>query len=110
MPAPWATPLACSGLEHPRVPPVSPFAPSKRSQEPAMSDVETQEFAPAADGAAQAERDIQAPLDTKERRSLQEKDEEKEKPAMQAGARPYPAPPFPEQHQVKPGLEARLDP
>jgi NAD(P)-dependent dehydrogenase (short-subunit alcohol dehydrogenase family) len=30
--------------------------------------------------------------------------------AMQAGARPYPAPPFPKQHQAKPGLESRLDP
>ncbi|MFB2550677.1 SDR family oxidoreductase [Ensifer soli] len=29
---------------------------------------------------------------------------------MQAGARPYPVPPFPEQHQAKPGEEARLDP
>jgi len=30
--------------------------------------------------------------------------------AMQAGARPYPVPPFPRQHQRKPGLETRLDP
>jgi NAD(P)-dependent dehydrogenase (short-subunit alcohol dehydrogenase family) len=29
---------------------------------------------------------------------------------MQAGARTYPAPPFPKQHQSKPGIEARLDP
>ena len=29
---------------------------------------------------------------------------------MQAGARPYPVPPFPRQHQRKPGLETRLDP
>jgi len=29
---------------------------------------------------------------------------------MQAGARPYPAPPFPPQHLTKPGLESRLDP
>ncbi|HTK84573.1 MAG TPA: SDR family oxidoreductase [Patescibacteria group bacterium] len=35
--------------------------------------------------------------------------EEAEK-AMQAGARKYPAPPFPEQHQAKPGIEAKLDP
>ena len=36
----------------------------------------------------------------------------KEKPeaAMQAGAREYPAPPFPKQHQSKPGQESRLDP
>jgi NAD(P)-dependent dehydrogenase (short-subunit alcohol dehydrogenase family) len=30
--------------------------------------------------------------------------------AMQAGARAYPEPPFPKQHQAKPGLESRLDP
>ncbi|HEX4275915.1 MAG TPA: SDR family oxidoreductase [Bryobacteraceae bacterium] len=30
--------------------------------------------------------------------------------AMQAGARRYPEPPFPKQHQSKPGLEARLNP
>jgi NAD(P)-dependent dehydrogenase (short-subunit alcohol dehydrogenase family) len=34
----------------------------------------------------------------------------KSEAAMQAGARPYPAPPFPPQHQPKPGLEATLDP
>ena len=30
--------------------------------------------------------------------------------AAQLGARDYPAPPFPEQHQAKPGTEAKLDP
>jgi NAD(P)-dependent dehydrogenase (short-subunit alcohol dehydrogenase family) len=30
--------------------------------------------------------------------------------AMQAGAREYPVPPFPKQHQKKPGVEARLNP
>jgi NAD(P)-dependent dehydrogenase (short-subunit alcohol dehydrogenase family) len=30
--------------------------------------------------------------------------------AMQAGAREYPVPPFPKQHQMKPGSEAKLDP
>jgi NAD(P)-dependent dehydrogenase (short-subunit alcohol dehydrogenase family) len=30
--------------------------------------------------------------------------------AMQAGARPYPEPPFPQQHQPKPGHEYKLDP
>jgi NAD(P)-dependent dehydrogenase (short-subunit alcohol dehydrogenase family) len=30
--------------------------------------------------------------------------------AMQAGARKYPVPPFPKQHQSKPGLESKLDP
>jgi len=32
------------------------------------------------------------------------------KGAMQAGARLYPEPPFPKQHQPKPGVEAKLDP
>ena len=35
---------------------------------------------------------------------------EKAGQAMQAGARKYPAPPFPRQHQSKPGSEAALDP
>lgn len=30
--------------------------------------------------------------------------------AMQAGGRTYPAPPFPKQHQKKPGDEAKLSP
>ena len=30
--------------------------------------------------------------------------------AMQAGARRYPEPPLPQQHQLKPGLETKLDP
>ena len=34
----------------------------------------------------------------------------KAKQAMQAGARKYPAPPFPRQHQAKPGMEATLNP
>lgn len=33
-----------------------------------------------------------------------------EEGAMQAGARRYPEPPFPKQHQPKPGAETRLDP
>lgn len=36
--------------------------------------------------------------------------ERKEPKAMQAGARTYPAPPFPAQHQRKPGVESRLNP
>jgi NAD(P)-dependent dehydrogenase (short-subunit alcohol dehydrogenase family) len=35
---------------------------------------------------------------------------EEKKEAMQAGAREYPVPPFPAQHQEKPGIEAKLDP
>ena len=64
-------------------------------------------FAKHADQAAQAQRDIQARVDAKERRSFKNSDDEG---AMQAGARTYPAPPFPKQHQQKPGDEAALDP
>jgi NAD(P)-dependent dehydrogenase (short-subunit alcohol dehydrogenase family) len=52
-----------------------------------------------------------------EQRALQEAqdskgDAGKKKPegAVQAGARLYPEPPFPKQHQAKPGSEAKLDP
>ncbi|MDF2901837.1 MAG: short-chain dehydrogenase/reductase [Phenylobacterium sp.] len=67
-----------------------------------------QEFAREADRTAQAERDIQSNIDAKEQRSFTSEDGEQQ--AMQAGAREYPAPPFPEQHQQKPGVEAALEP
>lgn len=47
------------------------------------------------DSQAQADEQSQAP---------------KQNGAMQAGARRYPEPPFPKQHQPKPGDEAQLDP
>lgn len=54
---------------------------------------------------------------TKQRRIQDEVDrqdakrgEEPEEKAMQAGAREYPVPPFPETHQPKPGNEGSLDP
>lgn len=50
---------------------------------------------------------IQEQIDRQDR----EGDSGEEKPkAMQAGAREYPVPPFPEQHQPKPGDEAALEP
>jgi NAD(P)-dependent dehydrogenase (short-subunit alcohol dehydrogenase family) len=55
--------------------------------------------------AADQERSIQKKIDA-EPRSFKQDDGG----AMQAGARRYPEPPFPEQHQDKPGLEAALDP
>ena len=64
-------------------------------------------FAHKAKHAAQAERDIQSRIDAKETRSFQNDEDDG---AMQAGAREYPAPPFPAQHQKKPGVEAALDP
>lgn len=64
------------------------------------------EFAKDAAQTAKAEREIQAEIDAKEQRSF--KSDEEDQPAMQAGAREYPAPPFPKQHLAKPGLEADL--
>lgn len=49
---------------------------------------------------------IQADVDARD----MESDEEDDDGAMQAGARRYPVPPFPEQHQSKPGDEAALEP
>jgi NAD(P)-dependent dehydrogenase (short-subunit alcohol dehydrogenase family) len=64
-------------------------------------------FAEGAERAAQAERKIQSAIDAAEERSFEPKGESG---AMQAGARRYPEPPFPEQHLLKPGLEADLEP
>lgn len=56
--------------------------------------------------AVSRQRAIQRRVDRANRnRPKEEKDA-----AMQAGAREYPIPPFPKQHQTKPGSEARLDP
>ena len=61
----------------------------------------------AAETAAE-QRAIQAKTDA---RDAQQKDggRQQEEPP-QTGARPYPVPPFPEQHQAKPGVEATLEP
>ncbi len=66
------------------------------------------EFRREAERAAEQERKIQREIDAKEARSFKPSPEEDEKP-MQAGAREYPAPPFPKQHLEKPGLEADLE-
>ena len=55
---------------------------------------------------ADQERKIQAGIDAKANGGGSGDDEG----AVQAGARKYPEPPFPEQHQGKPGEEAALDP
>lgn len=52
------------------------------------------------------QRKVQAQVAQADRRRPKEKAEQ----AMQAGAREYPAPPFPKQHQSKPGEESKLDP
>jgi NAD(P)-dependent dehydrogenase (short-subunit alcohol dehydrogenase family) len=53
----------------------------------------------------EAQRDIQEEVARREA-----DDPQGEGGAAQLGARKYPVPPFPEQHQPKPGAEARLDP
>jgi NAD(P)-dependent dehydrogenase (short-subunit alcohol dehydrogenase family) len=59
----------------------------------------------AAEQTAEKQRDIQAQVAEADARA----DTSKPKP-MQAGARAYPVPPFPSQHQPKPGAEYKLDP
>jgi len=61
--------------------------------------------------------DTSTTREAQEHRALQQQQDVKdkarpEKPpgAVQAGARRYPEPPFPEQHQAKPGEESKLDP
>jgi NAD(P)-dependent dehydrogenase (short-subunit alcohol dehydrogenase family) len=63
-------------------------------------------FETRADRIADQEREIQAEIDAKDAKG----GGGNEKGAVQAGARKYPEPPFPEQHQRKPGDEAALDP
>jgi NAD(P)-dependent dehydrogenase (short-subunit alcohol dehydrogenase family) len=60
----------------------------------------------AAETAAE-QRAIQAKTDA---RDAQKKGDGQKDEAPQTGARPYPVPPFPPQHQAKPGTESSLDP
>lgn len=48
--------------------------------------------------------------DETDRRDAAQQDSNKEDGAVQAGARSQPAPPYPEQHLQKPGLESELNP
>ena len=64
-------------------------------------------FTPDAEAIADDERAIQKPIDDKAKADA---GGEKTQGAVQAGARRYPEPPFPKQHQTKPGNEAALDP
>ena len=63
-------------------------------------------FEARAEKIADQERRIQAEIDAKDAKGGGDKD----KGAVQAGARDYPEPSFPKQHQRKPGDEAALDP
>jgi hypothetical protein len=49
-------------------------------------------------------------IQTQGKRAAGSRPKEKAEEAMQAGAREYPAPPFPKQHQSKPGHESQIDP
>ncbi|RUW47339.1 SDR family oxidoreductase [Mesorhizobium sp. M8A.F.Ca.ET.021.01.1.1] len=57
-------------------------------------------------GEAAKQRHIQRGVDAKDKSKRNGKAEH----AMQAGARTYPEPPFPKQHQAKPGHEAAIEP
>ena len=61
-------------------------------------------FEPRAEQTADHEREVQARIDAKGGGGGEDAR------AVQAGARRYPEPPFPKQHQTKPGDEAALDP
>lgn len=65
----------------------------------------------AADQTAAEQRAIQQQVDAADRRAKEERSfkGQDEDAAMQAGARRYPEPPFPAQHQAKPGSEADLE-
>src|SRR4051812_17628647 len=65
---------------------------------------ETQ-FTSQAEQAKRQEQDIQADLEAREADKRPQEDK-----VIQTGARPYPVPPFPEQHQSKPGIEAEIEP
>jgi NAD(P)-dependent dehydrogenase (short-subunit alcohol dehydrogenase family) len=65
------------------------------------------DFAERAQKTTEQQRAIQAKIDRKAKSKAEPKSK---KAAVQAGERPYPAPPYPRQHQRKPGSEARLDP
>jgi NAD(P)-dependent dehydrogenase (short-subunit alcohol dehydrogenase family) len=71
-----------------------------------MSDASPQDAASNdARAAARQQRSIQSQVEQADKRPP-----EQESAAMQAGARHYPEPPFPAQHQSKPGSEADLEP
>jgi hypothetical protein len=74
---------------------------------PVAASTKKDRFASAAEDVAAAERAIQQEIDRKEK--SHPKAAEKSKRAMQAGARTYPEPPSPKQHEPKPGGESELE-
>ena len=75
---------------------------------PAEPQAKKDRFADAAEHTAAAERQIQQEIGRKEKARPERK--KADQPAMQAGARRYPEPPFPKQHLGKPGTESQIDP
>jgi NAD(P)-dependent dehydrogenase (short-subunit alcohol dehydrogenase family) len=71
------------------------------------SNADKDQFARGAEEAAAVERAIQQQIDRNEKTRMKGKTNGG---AMQAGARPYPEPPFPQQHHPKPGEESHLEP
>jgi hypothetical protein len=69
------------------------------------SPAKKRRFAKAAEGIAAAERSIQKKIDRKDAARAKKSSRK----AMQAGSRPYPAPPLPKQHIAKPGHETELE-
>jgi NAD(P)-dependent dehydrogenase (short-subunit alcohol dehydrogenase family) len=63
-----------------------------------------------AERTAAEQRKIQREIDAKDKADKDEGGKKEKKGAMQAGARKYPEPPFPEQHLPKPGSEEMLEP
>lgn len=59
---------------------------------------------------AEKQRDIQQQVAASDRKQERQTEGASKTGAMQAGARVYPVPPFPKQHQPKPGAEHKLDP
>jgi NAD(P)-dependent dehydrogenase (short-subunit alcohol dehydrogenase family) len=59
---------------------------------------------------AEEHRELQRAAEAKRGQGKEEKKEEKQEGAVQAGARQQPEPPLPEQHLEKPGIEAELEP
>ncbi len=60
-----------------------------------------------AENTAEYQRQLQDKVEADDKRKSKKPEEEK---AMQAGAREYPVPPFPKQHQSKPGSEEDVTP
>jgi NAD(P)-dependent dehydrogenase (short-subunit alcohol dehydrogenase family) len=59
---------------------------------------------------AAAHRKIQREVNAADRRGAQKRSKPAQPKAMQAGLRPYPAPPFPARQKIKPGIESQLRP